>query len=206
MLFKLKNIFFLLLITLLCSNAYASTCSERTAVSDPVLRAFQKAKVCCKNFSDFKYKSIGFGMFSSKLSTFRSGKKAYNFETGKSYFAAFELPEFESPYLIAVTSGPGEAYHPLFYPEIMILDKDYQVIHETDEFTMQDTGRSRIGAKISVESLEAKYVIVKTTDKALASCSSLVFTTGNQYADVSFSLFYAHSPMGKVLLSLEEVE
>ena len=190
-----------LIIGLLAQSGYAA-CSGYTTVSAPVMRTYQRAKSCCSGFDSFKYQDIDFGFFSGKTAKFRLGATAYAFETGKSYFSAYRLPEFETPYTIKVRSRPGGAHAPLFYPVILLLNKDYHTVFSTDETTMQDTGDSAIGGTVPVNSAEIKYMIVMTTTKALSTCSQLNYTSGTQFGDFTTSLLYAHSPMGKVTLRL----
>jgi maltose operon protein len=108
---------------------------------------------------------------------------AYLFRGGKSYFKAYKLPEYKSPYLIAVkTYAIGEVvdrFH-IFSPKLTILDENYSVardIHserldfERVKFgeSLSAGGGSPIAAEVSlvIDSPEYKYIVIHTTDKQL---------------------------------------
>lgn len=59
---------------------------------------------------------------------------AFNFESGKSYFKAFRLPELSLPYNIKITSyalGDTIREAHIFYPRVALLDEYYAVIWQS---------------------------------------------------------------------------
>lgn len=151
---------------------------------------------------------------------------AYQFRGGKSYFKAFKLPEYESPYLIAVkTYTIGEVadrYH-IFAPKLTILDEKYSVAMETQpkrlDFqrvkfgeSLSVGGGSTIAAEVSlvIDSPEYKYIVIHTTDKQLLehgikSAPDLRYIPipgGGIFIPTGKYIHFAipHSPFGKLVI------
>ena len=96
-----------------------------------VLIEYENAAVCCQSISEFNFQKLRMGeLYSYKIN---NQTPAYQFDEGKSYFLAFELPEYHEPYHVFINSytlqdwqGPKGRY--LFRPQIITLDDSFQVV------------------------------------------------------------------------------
>lgn len=108
-----------------------SSKAERERVLRQVL---DDAPVCCKKMANFHFEPLAFD--ASKTYEIGAEQGAYDFEDGKSYFAAFELPAYTKPYVIslrsqAMSSGvPGE--YRIFSPAALLLDDQFNLVDRID--------------------------------------------------------------------------
>ncbi len=152
-----------------------------TASIETVRKAYEEAPSCCKKFSEFRYEKIEIGKgrnFYLKAST-----PAARFSTGKSFFKAFELPDFSRPYRITVRSyfvgdRPEKSY--IFFPVVIFLDKKFEVTREVREDAFENMEsffgfRRGLFAEIPVkeENAEDKYMIILTTEDLLKETTLL---------------------------------
>jgi hypothetical protein len=66
---------------------------------ETVMSRYREAPACCKVYDDFNYERLTIP--DSRTFWINEGAKAFIFATGKSYFKAFELPVYSSPYAIS---------------------------------------------------------------------------------------------------------
>jgi hypothetical protein len=67
-----------------------------------VLRHYESAPVCCASLTELPVEPLKLG--DKKSFDLGGGSPAYRFETGKSYFRAFALPQGPYPYRVTVSS------------------------------------------------------------------------------------------------------
>jgi hypothetical protein len=78
---------------------FLSSCSIPFSV---VMKHYQDASICCKSMSEFKFEALHVG--DSKSFKLNEESEAFLFNTGKSYFKAFEIPQAGYPYHFLVKS------------------------------------------------------------------------------------------------------
>ena len=107
--------------------------------------------------------------------------EVFVFDTGKSYFKAFELPEYTALYTITIKSymlGGHIKSAYIFRPAVMFLDERFSVIRFIDNgvFQFKKTApfeTSGLGAMfeaeipVAQENAHERYMIILTTDKLL---------------------------------------
>lgn len=86
-----------------------------------------EAKVCCNKFAELPYAKLALPeMRSVKLD---AASPAYIFDSGKSYFAAFEMPPWTTPYEVSIEAiSIGGA----FLPKVKILDSQFKIVRTLD--------------------------------------------------------------------------
>jgi len=164
------------------------------------LDALQKAPVCCETLNNIKFKQLAYPdyanfeinredqafIFPPQESFFQ----AYKNPSDKSFFEAFQLPPFEEPYYVIVSSYRsngkfGLSYSSqIFYPIILFLDEEYRPVHTKklthyvaiDHLTSEYTIEEDIKA--------ARYLIIYTSKEFLtekirlkSSGGGMVFST-----------------------------
>lgn len=148
----------------------------------PRLAVFRKlldeAPICCPSFADMPFRPLQ--MDSSQTFGIDAAQGVYEFSTGRSYFAAFELPRTDAPYTVSIRSEPmpsGFLYtFRLFAPAAILLDKHFKVIRRIDTGLTHPVGPSllpprppslvgEIQVTASVE--HARYLVLNTTDALL---------------------------------------
>ncbi len=94
------------------------------------------APACCGTMSEFAVVPLALGR--SSTAEIMRGQGVFDFPTGKSYFRAFQLPEYLKPYVIRLHSQvmPSGIPHRLrvFVPSAILLDRDYHIIGACPEF------------------------------------------------------------------------
>lgn len=185
--------------------------------------SLEKAPVCCQSMSEFHY--APFTAATSKWVSLDGTSPAFNFDSGKSYFAAFELPEQALPYWIGLDSrtiGVNEAESHVFKPTLAILDKNYRALKTTDRDTFTFTSSGKLfgldlgyiyeGA-IVVDDPWSKYLLIYTTEQDLAGAVSYPVQNYIQTIMQIGWLFpwgkrlesFEHSPYGKLKLKTASV-
>jgi hypothetical protein len=156
-----------------------------------------------------------------------SNSPAFTFETGKSYFRAFALPETTQNLEVTVDSylvGGDLKYAYLFAPRIITLDKNYNMIRTSnlESFTVERAGL--VEALQRAEGLEQKlsgniifdennrserFLILHTTDTLLKERTSVPVSGENSIltigvANMAKEMFLIpHAPAGKITLTLK---
>jgi hypothetical protein len=149
-----------------------------------------QSKDCCGSMAEFNYEPLPL----TEGITFKidESSPAFVFQSGKSLFKAFQLPQVEAPYYLQVKSfGLGEQISKahIFYPQLALLDDNFDVLKQSDlhEFSLRRGGLwetasiswtavpIKVEGSLFVDNSRAKYVIVFTNEKMLDASSS--FTT-----------------------------
>jgi hypothetical protein len=148
----------------------------------------RNSRSCCDSIAKFKYDQLaGDGAVSFKLD---ASSDAFDFESGKSYFKAFRLPEKTLPYRIKIASyALGETVKKahVFYPQVALLDDRFAIVGQSapGDFWLGKAGFKEAAAQtwglpvklegiIRVDKPNAKYILVFTTRKLMSSTSAYV--------------------------------
>jgi maltose operon protein len=149
------------------------------------VNSLRSARVCCESVAQFGYEDLGeSGGVSFKLD---EASDAFDFQTGKSYFKAFRLPQRELPYRISVRSlalGEHIKEAHIFYPQVAVLDDRFAVVGQSDpgDFSLGKAGVGEAAAEtwglpvklegsVLVDNASAKYVVVFTTQEMMSGAS-----------------------------------
>lgn len=160
----------------------AGSVKYKTAMS-----SYAGVKSCCKTMAQFHYGDIKFG--ENPRITLNAASDAFDFPTGKSYFAAFRLPPGAVGHMITVQSyglGIGIDMSHIFYPQIDILDDEYHVIAQSrpQDFILSRTegeapGRTwdlstplKLEGHIKLNKPAMRYMVIYTTKDLLGSKST----------------------------------
>ncbi len=188
----------------------------RASVKDGVHRRLQFAKTKHKDLSEFKYIEMNQGSLTAKTRRMDISQDSYIFDSGKSYYIAFELPEFKRPYDIKTYTyiNPGKTPNPFFYPKILLLDRKFAPIRLVDTNTRMVPYEFLIlSGSVHINNSREKYAILLTTDEVMRSSTTtlskvntgyvmsggMVFPSGFEY----IRAIREHSPEGKVLVFWE---
>jgi len=144
--------------------------------------------ICCGSMAQFKYDLLaGEGAVSFKLD---ASSDAFDFESGKSYFKAFLLPDKTLPYRIKIASyALGETINKahVFYPQVALLDDRFVIVRQgvPDGLRLRKVGFQEAAAEtgglpiklegsVLVDNPSAKYLVVYTTRKLMSGTTPYV--------------------------------
>lgn len=172
------------------------------------------ARPCCADLGGMYYAALKAG--ETRLVSIGAGDPAYQFDTGKSYFAAFALPASREPLRLAVESymqstlqSPTTGDQYFFAPRILLLDAAHRPLRavEPDLRRVQyvpvtefaSTGG--VGWKLALHADigpgdAVRYAIVHTTDSLLTQSTSV----SSPYSAAQRDL--PHSPTGRLRVTL----
>lgn len=124
----------------LCAVFLLQGCATRYG---SVVRHFREAPECCGSLSGLPVEPLQAG--DRKGFSLGAGSPAFRFDSGKSYFRAFSLPQGPYPYTITLSSylvGDFMKTAYLFYPRIITLDEYHRVVRSTgpDAFRVVPAG------------------------------------------------------------------
>lgn len=168
--------------SLLCLILLVSGCAAPYTIG---LQKLQDKEPCCETIYELGYDKLRFGQ---SISIEMGGQsKAFNFDTGKSFFAAFELPYYVDAYGLVIRSFMigdriDRAY--IFHPHVMTLDADYNVVRtfgkETFKLRKTIMGESwglpyKLEGRIEFneKDRDERYMVVMTTEEMLLMKSSV---------------------------------
>ena len=154
---------------------------------ESVVESFAAAPNCCRAMSEFRFERLNLG--DTVRFDLGAGSPAFAFETGKSYFRAFALPDARG-YSVRVRSFMigdqiDKAY--LFFPHVVTLDAGYRVSRtmapaafELRKAGFGETAKGTWGLpwklegtlRFDVENADERYLVVLTTDALLERSTS----------------------------------
>lgn len=172
------------------------------------------APVCCRSLGDMAWQALPAGSAVPVL--FDDKATAFEFDTGKSYFAAFRLPAIDRPAVLKVGFWPrltmGPSAGPVL-PQVVFLDDAYHTVRMTQpsDFQFAPEGRMVYEASLPLAPGGAeRLALIRTTNDYLKR--SLPSTGGVGYlftgpADPDWyqlPAFYRlrFTPVGKVSVEL----
>ena len=144
--------------------------------------ALENSPVCCSSFREISYRLLMPGDTAKVELDLRSS--AYNFDTGKSFFSAFKLPQSDTPLEVTVKSYfAGD----VFYPVVTILNSKHEVTRKigVETFRYVEPGlieRGHVGGTfVATTDMDETFVIVHTTSE-LVGRSLTTNSEGYAYA------------------------
>ena len=150
------------------------------SLPNAAIKRLSKKKVKKNSLSAFEYRELKEGHFGTKNHQMDMSADAYDFESGKSYYKAFKLPDFIKPYQIKVQSYLKASdtifEQALFYPAFLLLDGSYQPIALVDSKVKQEEvyDNLELNGGIVIEDSAPKYLIVLTTDEVLKGTTEML--------------------------------
>lgn len=84
----------------------------------------QGTEVCCSHFSQLP--STRLGLPDDRTVELSSRSPVFAFGSGKSFVAAFELPDWQGPYVITIKPLSMSARGGIFSPTLLMLDANYR--------------------------------------------------------------------------------
>jgi hypothetical protein len=188
------------------------------------LRRYTKAPVCCVSLAELPVEPLQPG--DKKSFDMGEGSPAYRFDTGKSYFRAFTLPQGPYPYKVTVKSfviGDNLKSAYIFFPQLITLDENRKPVRSTgpETFalqragyleTMQETAglRQKLegGLTFTDKSRDERFLVVLTTDDLLRG-KTAISNVGDEpllnFITVETNVGATqvqHAPAGRVSISL----
>ena len=119
-------------VTVVVSLSTLLSC-EALPTREEMITKLATTPLCCESMSGISF--APFPVDRSQMIHINSASPAFEFDTGKSFFAAYVLPVQPMPYRIAVQSYPV-GYSPtaasIFLPRLTLLDSGYNVLGSTD--------------------------------------------------------------------------
>jgi len=205
----------------LCAALFVQACAKPYS---GVVRQYREAPPCCASLAELPVEPL---QLSDKNSfDLADNSPAFRFETGKSYFRAFTLPQGPYPYRVTVRSFLVGSYLKsayIFYPQLLTLDANRKVVRATGPGTfniehgglleaMQEAEGLRYllegGLTFTEGSRDERYLVVLTTDELLQGRTS-VPTGGEMFLPgyggqvlAKGEVLVPHAPAGRVTVSL----
>lgn len=97
---------------------------KHDVTADEYQQLVQQQSVCCQDFADVSYAPIPVGQEST--AKIDKSSPLFKFADGVAYFAAYQVPDDQATYKINLSFN---IYKQVFLPEILILNKNYQITH-----------------------------------------------------------------------------
>ncbi|MEH6628051.1 MAG: MalM family protein [Motiliproteus sp.] len=206
-----------LLLLTLCGGASGQSQRDSDAVVTPraiALAALAKSHPCCARLAKLPFQPLS-AETDLKLSI-SADSPSYGFDSGKSFFAAYQLPAGNRSFEIALQSLAGKT---LLSPHVMLLDSQFQVtrlLGSTDFEYRPARGfkGDSIDGEIRVDRSQPNnpgnesYLIIYTSEQRLQQQTTLVHPAkayaighGNQPPDIADPVV-AHTPVGNLKLKL----
>jgi len=143
------------------------------------LAAYQRARSCCDDAAAFAFEALPREGVLAR--TIDAQSPLFEFQSGRSHFAAFRLPPGDEPYRIKVKSmfsGPDSPDGYVFYPVVALLDESMFVSRVTgvdnlrlDQALTVPGGESGLSVTIAFDPRQAaeRYLVVFTPAVLLGS-------------------------------------
>lgn len=195
------------------TQQYKSVVSNR----DAAVSALSNASVCCRDLSSLPYKELPVG--AGQVVAIDASSPVYQFEEGRSYFAAYRLPVNSGDLRITVE---GIVDHTLFNPVALMLDSRFKVTRKLGPETFKyEPARfmsgDRMEAVFTVDRSQVgnpnneSYMLVYTDESKLGEATTVMSQTKLMAKSLSVVDYGAkdpvvpHSPWGVVRLSVEDL-
>lgn len=115
-----------------CAACAASPRQSYPASTEARLALYAEATACCDDPSGFQFNALPQRGFADAL--LDRASPVFDFQSGKSPFAAFELPKVDGPYRIRIKSlfdARDGGKSGVFYPVVALLDETFIVVQMT---------------------------------------------------------------------------
>ncbi len=210
------------LLFILCVAVFSQGCAKPYGT---LVRHYRETPVCCNTMADLPVEPL----LAGEKKSFELGANSplYRFDTGKSLFRVFALPEGPYPYRVTVSSylvGDYLKSSYIFSPQLITLDKDRRVVRSTGpgsfsvahaDFleSLQTAGgfRNKIegGLTFTGTNFDERYLVVLTTDELLRGKTAfpskevpmLILGSSGGFTAKSSEQQVPHAPGGMVSIS-----
>lgn len=154
---------------------------------EPDPAALQRATPCCTTLAGLPFRPLP----ADRIELIAIGPESpvFDFDTGRSYVVALELPPIELPYIVQVRSyalGDVVKRSRVFYPAALLLDARHEVLARRQPEDLPvvktkygDAAREnrwglplRLEWDILVDEPDTRYLVLHTTEQALAGRST----------------------------------
>ncbi len=191
-----------------------STAPKKAEPLDLLMKQHRDLIICCRSFKEFGYEMLS--LPGSKGFRISMNSRASSFKSGKSFFRAFALPEFSSPYTISIESyvqGKNLTDGYIFSPAIIFLNKEHQITRSIlrglfeytgDEPAKPLTPNAGLAGKIDIteENKNYRYMIILTQGKVLGKAHEHSPTKTAPAALTGKKVPLVHAPMGRLQIKL----
>jgi hypothetical protein len=210
------------LLFILCVTVFPQGCAKPYGT---LVRHYREAPVCCNSMADLPVEPLLAG--DKKNFELGANSPLYRFDTGRSFFRVFALPEGPSPYRVTVSSylvGDYLKSSYIFSPQLITLDKDRKIVRSTGPGTFSvahadflESLRTGGGFHNKIEggltftgtNGEERYLVVLTTDELLRGKTAfpseevpmLILGGSGGIPAKTSELLVPHSPGGMVSIS-----
>ena len=186
-------------------------CSGTRYMREKMYGPLTASKPCCSSFHEFNYAPLPQGKLEFEILT---TDPTYNFETGKSFFKPFLLPERTQPQIVKISSFSNSLVGGFFQPDILILDREKNITQRiASPLVGQPLQRRPFMSAILSNEFELPadnaryaYLIVRTTDELLAlripEQGTATLVAGNIYVPIVTHGFIVSWPAGELALEL----
>ncbi len=192
-----------------------------------VIKDYQDTSIRCESMHEFNFESIQIG--DSKSFDLNENSHAYLFDTGKSYFKAFVLPQLSYPYRVSISSymlGDHIDLAYIFFPKVLTLNENYEVVRSTDPQIFQlkkagfiETAKQTWGIMYKIKgqisftekNKTEKYLVILTTNELLKAKTSISIWRSVSIIFPNFvgaipigkdEVLVPHSPAGRISISV----
>ncbi len=163
----MKSLISILALCLMLSGCAAQMELKRKDNLRSSVIALDGAQVCCKSFEEMNFIPLR----KSGRNKYRIDRtsSAFDFDSGKSFFIAFEVPQYKNPYVLNVESWvDGGSLLPemhLLYPSLLFLNKSFKPIALIKELpyvfdVWWTTSGMEANLVMGEESRTVKYLVV----------------------------------------------
>lgn len=198
----------------LCLTGCATAATGIAASDTGRLAAFQRARECCTDPAEFVFEPLpAAGTVQRRID---SAAPLFEFQSGRSHFAAFRLPDGDEPYRVRVKSsfaGPSGPGGHVFYPVVALLDESLFVSRVTgvdnlrlDQGLTVPGGESGLSITVPLDRRVARerYLVVFTPGVLLGAApeerreGDLLTAAAQAWMDKHAAAMVEPSPYGRV--------
>lgn len=166
------------------------------------------APVCCDSYAVIPYLKLSIPEI--RTVKFDSSSPAYVFESGKSFFTAFELPVWAIPYEVEIRTKHSSATG-IFRPRIKLIGSDFQTLRTLEAKDRFGGSSETIEFFVNQENQGERYMIVYsdstgTGGKESIHVAPIIIPVGPVMLNMGATehrVTVPYSPMGEVRLSLK---
>ena len=206
----------------IAATALAACASQPTqsypAATTARLASYDKATPCCDDPSGFRFGALPKQGYADAVVDSKS--PVFDFQSGLSPFAAFELPDASSPYRVRVKSlfdRKDGGKSGVFYPVVALLDDAFIVVHITglESLRLEPAlatagGESGLAVSLGIDPAEqkGKYLVVFTPATILGRAPNsdregdMVSLSAQAYLERHGEASIPPSPYGRIRITI----
>ena len=197
----------------------APTSEHKAALNgrDAAIDSLSRANSCCRDYSTLSYATANTG--DDKWLPIDENSPVFNFSEGKSYFAAFKLPQNSGDLRITVAAEIGKT---LYFPSVVLMDSQFKVTRVIDSkvFSYKEAqllAGNRIEGVFTVDRTyignpnNETYIVIYTPENKLSETTTILSEAklmARSTAVVDPGVkdpVIPHSPWGLLKLQIEDL-